>query len=54
MRLRAEAVMSGFGALLVEVKTKTEGGTIAAWQKEKMLAGTGQAWGACDVLIALE
>lgn len=46
--------MSGFGALLVDVKTKAEGGTITARQKEKTLASTGQVWGACDVLIALE
>lgn len=57
VRLRTEAAFSALALLLLDVKSKAEGGpvtTTSPRQKEKTLASTGQVWATCDVLIALE
>lgn len=56
VRLRTEAAMAALGVLLVDVKTKVEGGSVKVnqvKQKEKTLASTGQVWQACDTLVLL-
>lgn len=56
-RLRVEAALGALNLLLVDIKSKIEGGSVklnASKQKEKTLASTGQVWQACDALVALE
>ena len=56
-RLRVEAAVGALGLLLLDVKSKAEGGSAKIdpnKRKEKTLVSTGQVWQACDAIIALD